>query len=347
MSNRVTLKQVAAQAGVSYQTVSKVLNGQAQVSKETEERIWEAARALGYHPNQIARSLRSQRSRLIGYSWEPTPRDQVNPILDRYLQSMAEAAETAGYHLLAFPHHSGVAWTDSYRDLINTNRVDGFVVSSVEFDDARIATLLERKFPFVAFGRSNPDWDFPYVDVDGGGGMRMVVEHLLELGHRRIAALAWPEASRVGQNRLEGYLAAFAATGIEAPAPDLILRGEGSYQFGYDSTSRLLELPVDERPTAIACLNDSMAIGSMNAAQEKGLRVSEQVAITGFDDLPMVQYLSPPLTSVRQPIWEIGQRVMSMLLGILHETPPEEPHVLLMPRLIVRKSSGKAVQPQN
>jgi DNA-binding LacI/PurR family transcriptional regulator len=215
MKNRATLKQVAARAGVSYQTVSKVLNNKIKVSKETDERIWESIRALGYRPNQIARNLRSQRSHLIGYSWEPAPPDQANPILDHFLQSMAHAAETAGYHLLAFPYHAGKElWIHSYQELIDTNRVDGFVLSSVEYNDPRIGLLRERRFPFVAFGRSNPEWDFPFVDVDGGVGIRLVMEHLLEQGHQRFAALAWPEASRVGQNRMEGFFQIIDQAGI-------------------------------------------------------------------------------------------------------------------------------------
>lgn len=338
MTNRITLKQVAAHAGVSYQTVSKVLNKQIQVSKDTEERIWESVRLLGYRPNLIARSLRSQRSNLIGYSWAPIPRDQVNPILDRFLQGLVEAAESAGYHMLAFPYRPGKQWIEVYRELIDTNRVDGFVLSSVEYEDPRLLFLQEREFPFVAFGRSKPQLDFPYVDIDGGAGMRMVGEHLLEQGHRRIAILAWPEASRVGQNRMEGVLAALTAAGLELN-PEWIARGEGNYQFGWQAATRWLELPPDRRPSAIMAFNDSMAIGAMNAAQERGLRVGVDLAITGFDDVPMAQYLSPPLTSVRQPVWEVGQRLIGMLHSILAGAPLEEKQVLLPPKLIVRRSS--------
>ena len=214
MPPRATLKEVAAKAGVSYQTVSKVLNKQAQVSKETEERILEAVRALGYHPNQIARNMRLQQSRMIGYSWAPARPGEVNPILDQFLQSMAQAAEIAGYHLLCFPHHFEQKTISTYRHLIDTHRVDGFVISSVEYNDPCVTFLQERNFPFVAFGRSNPELVFPYVDVDGAAGMHMVVEHLVSQGHRRIAALAWPTTSVVGQHRLDGYLTGLAAAGI-------------------------------------------------------------------------------------------------------------------------------------
>ena len=289
---RVTLKEVAVNAGVSYQTVSKVINKQIRVSKTTEDRVWDAVHALGYRPNHIGRSLRSQQTRMIGYSWESSPPDRVNPILDQFLQSMVQAGEGAGYHILAFPYRQGDEWVASYRELIDTNRVDGFVISSVEFNDPRILLLQEKNFPFVAFGRSNPDWDFPYVDIDGGEGMRLVVEHLLEKGHRRIFALAWPEGSRVGQNRMEGFSSALSQAGIE-PQADWIACGEGSYQFGVEAVTRWLDQPQKQRPTAIVALSDIMAIGAMHAAQGRGLQVGKDLAITGFDDAPMVQYLTP------------------------------------------------------
>ncbi len=340
MGNRVTLKEVSTRAGVSYQTVSKVLNHQVRVGRETEERIRKAAKELGYRPNLIARSLRSQRSHMIGYSWAPTQPDQANPILDHFLQSMVLEAESAGYHLLAFPFRPGAQWTESYRELIETNRVDGFIVSSVEYNDPRILFLLEQNFPFVAFGRSNQEIDFPYVDVDGAAGMGLVVEHLVSLGHTRIAVLNWPDSSRVGQNRMEGILTALAAAGLSLPA-EWIARGEGNYQFGYQATLPWLDLPLAKRPTAVIAFNDAMAIGAMHAVQSHGLCVGEDIAVTGFDDAPMAQYLTPSLTTVRQPVWQIGQQVTAMLLAILDGKTLENPHQLVPPRLIVRDSTSR------
>src|SRR5574339_472690 len=163
-TKKVTLKEVALRAGVSYQTVSKVLNRQAQVSRETEQRITDAVQELGYRPNQIARNMRVMRSYMIGYSWVPTTPNQVNHILDQFLSSMVLEAEAAGYHLLPFPFREGDAHVEDYRELINTGRVDGFVLSSVNYNDPRISFLIEQNFPLVAFGRANPELDFPYVD---------------------------------------------------------------------------------------------------------------------------------------------------------------------------------------
>lgn len=338
---RVTLKEVATSAGVSYQTVSKVINHQVQVSKETEERIWQAVQELGYRPNYTARSLRSKRSFTIGYSWPSTPPGHGNPILEQFLQSMFVAAEERGYYLLCFPYHPDPArLLATYSELIDTGRVDGFVLSSVEYNDPRILLLQESNFPFVAFGRSNPELDFPWLDVDGAAGIAMAVTHLLQLGHQRIGALAWPETSRVGNNRMEGYFSALQSAGV-IPDPAWIRRGEGRYAFGYSAALELLSLPKGRRPTALITLNDLMAIGAMQAVHDKGLKVGSQFAIAGFDDAPMVQYLNPPLTSVRQPIWEVGQRIIPMLLEYIERgQPPEPPCLLIDPQLIVRGSTG-------
>ncbi len=338
MSPKVTLKAVALRAGVSYQTVSKVLNGQLQVAPETRQRILEAVQALGYRPNQIARNMRVKRSFMIGYSWVQTSPNQVNHILDQFLTSMVREAEAAGYHLLPFPYREGQEQVADYRELIDTGRVDGFVLTSVNYNDPRIHFLMERGFPFVAFGRSNPELDFPWVDVDGADGTRQAVEYLFSRGHRRIAALAWPEDSRVGNERLQGYFQGLQSAGIEI-CPACLLRGEGTFDVGREMTLRLLDLPAQNRPTALIALNDTMAIGAMYAARERGLEVGRDLAIIGFDDAPMVQYLYPPLSSIRQPIAEAGRKCVEMLVTCLEGKPLTEKQVLLTPRLILRASA--------
>jgi DNA-binding LacI/PurR family transcriptional regulator len=344
MKQRITLKEVAAQAGVSYQTVSKVLNHKVQVSPETESKIWEAAQALGYQPNQLARSLRSQRSCLIGYSWSPVPPEFHNPIIDQFVQSMLNAVEGTGYNLLCFRQPPGTAPLEAYRELVDTHRVDAFVLSDVEFNDPRVIFLSGRHFPFVAFGRTDQEWDIPYVDVDGAFGVRQVVRHLIERGHRRVGVLTWPEGSRVGEDRMEGYFTALHDAGI-APQREWILRGDGVFSFGYDSAMHWLDLPPAIRPTAVVAFNDYMAIGVKQALEERGLQVGVDMAVTGFDDTPLVKYLTPPLTSVRQPIWEVGQRIVSMIVDLLEERPLIYRHLIMQPEIIIRESSATAYGP--
>lgn len=338
MPRRVTLKDVAAAAGVSYQTVSKVLNGKGTVAPETERRIWETVRRLGYKPNVTARSLRKRATHLIGYSWYPVPPDQTNPILDKFLSSAVRAAEQAGYHLLLFPTEPGQDPAESYGQLVETNRVDGFILGTTNYGDPRIEYLLSTGVPFVAFGRSGPDMHFPYVDVDGRAGLRQAVEHLIAQGHQRIALLAWPASSRQGTARRNGYLEAMQQAGLTVD-PAWTPEGEHSVEDGYRLTKALLALPADRRPTAVAAVSDLLAIGAMRAAQEVGLQVGPDFGVTGFDDTPGIQHLTPPLTSVRQPVWEAGQRIVEMLVALLQGQEPESQEVLLEPALIVRASS--------
>jgi DNA-binding LacI/PurR family transcriptional regulator len=335
---RISIKDVAVRAGVSYQTVSKILNGVAHFAPDTEERVWTAIRELQYKPHVYARNLRERRSRMIGYSWVPVQAGQVNHILDMFLGSMVAEAEAAGYHLLPFPYREGDELVAGYRQLIDAGKVDGFVLSSVNYHDARVRYLLERHFPFVPFGRAEPELDsLPYVEVDGAAGLRMATEHLLSRGRRRIAALAWPEESRVGNDRLRGYLEALQAAGL-APDSSLIARGEGTCEAAREVTSRWLDAPAGERPDGIVTLNDTMAIGALHAARERGVAVGQDLGIVGFDDVPMAHYLWPPLTSVRQPVAAVGRSCVEILVALLEGREPPERQVLLQPELIVRAS---------
>ncbi len=336
--SRVTLKDVAARAGVSYQTVSKVLNGNANVAAATEALIWQVVDELGYRPNATARNLRRQASLLIGYSWMPERDNRPNPILDRFLSITTDAAEAAGYHILLFPAQSGVDETENYRSLIATNRVDGFILTTTNYDDPRIRLLRELDFPFVAFGRSNPEWSFPFVDVDGRAGVRAATQHLLAQGHQRIALLAWPEGSRTGTARANGFFEAMSTAGV-AVASERVRRGESVFEAGYTATQALLALPESERPTAIVAVDDHLATGAMHAVQAAGLRVGPDVGITGFDDTPGVQYLNPPLTSVQQPLHEVGQQVVRLLIDAMQGHAPVQSEITLQPKLVVRASS--------
>ena len=345
---RITLKEVASRAKVSYQTVSKVINGQAQVSKETEERIWQVVKELGYRPNYTARSLRANRSFTIGYSWNPTPLGKPSPVLDQLLQSMLQAAAQFGYYLLSFPVETATCdQVCMYQELIYTGRVDGFILSAVEYEDPRIKFLLSHAFPFVAFGRSSAGLNFPYIDVDGGMGLRLATDHFLEQGHRKIAVLGWPETSRVGNNRIEGYFQALRDAGLK-PNLAWIARGEGTYEFGYQATDAWMTGLQQSRPTAIVALNDSMAIGAMHAIQAHGMEVGKEIGVSGFDSNPYVEYLTPPLTTVAQPAWEVGQQVIGRLAkGLNENTLPEPAGTLLSPSLIVRQSSQLQTVPEN
>ncbi len=334
---RVTLKDVAARAGVSYQTVSKVLNGRAAVSDETSERIWQAVRELNYRPNVSARNLRTRASNLIGYPWHYSDGDYFHPILDAFVHSIANAAEAEGFHILTFVA-GNLSDPAPYRDLYSRNQVGGFILADINRDDPRVQMLMEQKIPFTAFGRANEEWDHYWVDVDGRAGMRQVVAHLVEQGHQRIAMVTWPVGSRTGRARENGYREALAAAGLEA-APELLVRGLQAAGTGSRAFQQLWELPARRRPTAIACVSDLIALGALQAAANAGLTVGQDLAITGFDNVELTDYTRPPLTSVRQPITQVGEMAVTMLLAQILEREPPAKTMLLAPELIVRASS--------
>jgi DNA-binding LacI/PurR family transcriptional regulator len=336
--SQVTLKDVAARAGVSYQTVSKVLNGRGQVAPETHQRIWDAVRELNYRPNVSARNLRKRASNLIGYPLHYGGDEFVHPVLDAFLHSIANAAEAGGFHVLTFVS-AGPAEPAPYRDLFERNQVGGFILADVNRNDPRVEMLIEQKIPFTAFGRANEEWDYHWVDVDGRTGMREVVEHLLQMGHERIALITWPEGSRTGSARENGYREALERAGWEW-APDLLVRGANAARTGRDGFQQLWQLPAGRRPTAIACVSDLIALGVLHAATGAGLVVGRDLAITGFDDVTLTAYTQPPLTTVRQPIKAVGETAVAMVLDQILERERSQKGVLLPPQLIIRASSA-------
>ena len=310
-----TIREVAKDAGVSIATVSYVLNGSRRVADDTRQRVLDAAQRLGYRANIMARNLQASETRLLGYSWRPAPPDQFNPILDRFLQATAEAAARHGYRVLTFPTSTVEDEVALYEEMILVGQVDGFVLSNTNLEDRRIRSLMESGFPFVAFGRSDPAINFPWVDIDGTAGIRLATQHLIERGHRRIACLAWPESSLTGSYRLAGYLAALADAGLPADG-DWVVRGENTHGDAYAMTQRVLALPADRRPTAIVTMSDLMAMGVLNAVWDAGQRPGRDMAVTGFDDAPIARFLRPSLTTLRQPVGEVGERLVTMLVDL-------------------------------
>jgi len=331
-----TIKDVAREAGVSIATVSYVINNKdIPIRDDTRRLVWEAVERIGYTPNVTARNLKASQSRLIGYAWHDVPPDEVNAVLDRFTYFTAQAAEEAGYHILTFTHTQDNV-LDVYSELIRTRRVDAFVLAGTMIDDPRIEFLMAQGFPFATFGRSNPAWDFPWVDTDGLRGSYDAVGHLVRLGHRRIAMIAWPEASLAGEFRVRGYLQALRAAGIPF-RESYLWRGSHSEQTGRDALAYWSQMPFDERPTGVIAVSDLAAIGVLNEAEARGLG---DVSVVGFDDVPLSQYLRPSLTTLRQPIPEISRALIHMLQAILNGETPDPYQVALPPQLIIRASTG-------
>jgi len=361
---RVTLKDVAALAGVSYQTVSKVINNKAQVTEDTRRRVWSAVEELGYRPNVIARSLQGSLTRTIAFAIRPVSHRISDPFFNELLTSMVEAAGSQQYDMLASVTETGDQEMETYERLIKTGRVDGIVIDGTTRHDERLMYLSRDGFPFIAFGRSELDLNFPYVDVDNFAGMFEVVEHLVGLGHQRIAfiglpshslggdrppegqdttpvvgdVVALPQQSFCGHERRRAYQEALASHGM-ALDPTLLIIGHRRERGGYGAANHLLDL--SPPPTAIACGSDLVALGVMRAAQDQGMEVGRDLAVTGFDGIPLSAYTHPPLTTVEQPIKRIGELLISVLVRIIEgtELSDTERHVVLQPKLIMRQSS--------
>ncbi|MCA9872912.1 MAG: LacI family DNA-binding transcriptional regulator [Ardenticatenaceae bacterium] len=334
----VTLKDIAREVGVSVTTVSRGLAGYDDVAAETRERIQEVADQLGYHPNLTARRLQKQRTDTLGFIMPTFGPRFSDPFFSEFLAGIGNEAAGYGYDLLVSTHApDSDREREAYARAVRGGWVDGLIVVRTRENDERIETLCAHEFPFVAFGRTDCNCDFPYVDEDGAAGMRLIVQHFIDLGHRRIGFIAPPPGLMFGRYRLRSFLSTMAANNLETP-PDLVVEGDMTQRGGAEVVERLLNLA--ERPTAVIAGNDLMAIGALNRIQQRGLRVGQDLAVAGFDDIPLSAYTTPPLTTIHQPIYDIGRRTCAMLIEIINGRPPANPHILLTPELVVRESSG-------
>jgi LacI family transcriptional regulator len=336
----VTLKDIARETGKSVTTVSRALNDYGDVSAETRALVMRVADELGYTPNTLAQRLQKQRTDTIGLIIPTFGPRFSDPYFSEILAGIGNCAAYSGYDMLVSTHAPGEDELRAYRAAIKGRRVDGFILVRTRQKDARVEYLHEANFPFVAFGRVETEFDFPYVDEDGTHGMKLVVGHLAALGHKRIACIAPPLELMFARHRLQGLTDALLEAGIPKDSA-LIVFGDLTQRGGYEQANKLLDLP--SPPTAIAACNDLMAFGAMSAVQDRGLKVGGDIAITGFDDIPMAEYAHPPLTTVHQPIYKIGGMVCEMLIRLIQGEELNERYVLLKPELIVRQSSNKSI----
>jgi len=336
----VTLQDIADRLGVSVATVSRALAGYDDVAPATRQRVLQAAQEMGYRPNIIARMLQKQRTDTIGFIIPTHGPRFSDPYFSELLTGVGNKAAEQEFDLLVSTRAPGAEELKAYERMVMERRVDGLLVVRTRQQDQRIAYLIEQRFPFVAFGRSDLGADFPYLDVDGETGLRQLTQHLVGLGHRRIAYVSAPLDLMFASHRLEGYKEALVANSIPFDET-LIAVGELTERSGYAAGRDFLTQ--DERPTAIIACNDLMALGVISAAQGLGLTVGHDVAVAGFDDIPLAEHSHPPLTTMRQPIYEIGQRICEMVICLLQGETLEERHVILEPQLVVRKSCGAMI----
>lgn len=333
-----TLEEVAKLAGVSRSTVSRVINDSPHVHSDTRKKVWEAIRTSGYQPHAAARSLVTNRTRVISVIIpEAVNKLFSDPFFPLLLRGATDACNAQRYHLMLSLFTDPADRQEMYRRVLYSGLVDGVIVASSSLDDPLIRNLKEDRIPFISVGR-HPDQDASYIDVDNVGGARMATEHLIRLGHRRIATIAGPMDTVAGQDRLTGYRQALETRRI--PVPDeLIVEGDFAESSGHAAAKQLLPTS----PTAIFAASDMMAIGALKAAREAGLQIPQDMALVGFDDVPLASLIEPALTTVRQPIERLGSMAVEILLDILENggNGGSSTHRVVLPtELVVRASCG-------
>jgi LacI family transcriptional regulator len=321
---------------VSVATVSYVINaGPRPVSEATRARVLRAVRQLDYRPSEIARSLRLQRTRTIGLI---VP-DTANPFFAAVAKGVEDAGFAAGYSVLL--GHSGydVSRERSYAEVMISKQVDGVVFVQATTDAAAAQSLLQHRIPTVAVDREVVEVEIDCVVADNFGGSKAAAEHLVKLGHRRIACIVRSAALSNTRERLRGYQAALAEAALEPSASYLKLGGAG-----YDEGRRAMEqlLGLDPRPTAVLAFPDIVAVGAIRAILDAGLRVPGDVSVVGFDDIPPSGFMHPALTTVAMPKWEMGQRAAEVLLARIAGAEPSATaqRIVLPTVLVVRESTG-------
>ncbi len=327
----VSIKDVARVAGVSYSTVSRALNDSPRVSGETKERIQQIAAEMGYLPSAVARSLVTQRTNMIGVV--------VTTITDLFFAELVHAIEET-----ALAHHYGVILTNSRglpeRELqaiqsLRRRRVDGIILVSGCSAETDVCTERGMDVPLVVINNIHENHAGHSVEVDNKGGGLAATEHLLGLGHRRVAHIAGPAEEWDGVERLNGYVRALERHGIPVDA-SLIASGGNRPVHGIDAMQQLLSLV--DRPTAVFCYSDAIAMGAMRSARASGLRVPEDLSVVGFDDIDLAPFFEPPLTTVAQPIQAMGEKAVEMILALREGEPVED--CVLPSQLVIRESTA-------
>lgn len=334
-----TLRDIARQAGVSHTTVALALDPErsSRVSQATRKRVAEIARRLDYRPNHIARSLATRQTKTIGL----VVTTLLNPFYAEIAQDIMERAQELGYGVAL---SSGASLQEERRAVEGfLNRgVDGLIVCSAQLADPVVDDLLEQGRPFVLamrnVDRSPGGRAVNHVGLDNQGGAFMAMEHLLSLGHHRIGLIAGPREVSTGRDRQLGAMAALEKWGLKLD-PELMAEGDFSRASGQELAVRLLDLPA--RPTAIFAMNDEMALGVLEAVQERGMSVPQDLALVGFDDIFMAGLKGIDLTTISQKKAVMGKMAVDRLIGLLqgHEAGTAQT-VFMEPILVKRKSCG-------
>ncbi|MCL5995794.1 MAG: LacI family transcriptional regulator [Chloroflexi bacterium] len=329
------MKSVAARAGVSVQTVSAVINNKPGITAKTRQRVMLAVQQLGYRPYSVARSLRTRRTRTIAL----VVSDIANPSFSTMASAAEDNAHSSGYSVVVYNTHDDITREANYMHTAIERWVDGVLFVSAEDQMTSLHTLRAAGIPSVAIDRIPENYTGASVTLDNVKAGCIAAEHLLSLGHRRIAHISGPLKLRLARERLGGFREAIACQGLD---PDMYPPGQGNWECmaGFLAMQQLLAQTPP--PTALFAANDRMAIGAMQAAYQAGLRVPQDISIVGLDDIEVAAFQIPPLTTVRQSFAELATRGVQLLLDLLagKEVSDWEKHVVIEPTLIQRQSTA-------
>jgi LacI family transcriptional regulator len=337
-ARNASVKDVAAAAGVSLGTVSNVLNRPDRVSPDTRERVLRAMAELGFVRNESARQLRAGSSRTLAY----VMLDASNPFFTDVAQGIDTAAEAVGLSLVLCNSRNLAEREQSHLALLEQQRVQGILVTPVDPDSPSLDEVARRGTPVVVVDRTRADQSFCSVAVDDVLGGRRAVEHLIDRGHTRVAFIGGPTTLGQVRDRWQGAQDAWAAAGLPADGLVEVTTTGLTVAEGREAGQRLAGMPAKRRPTAAFCANDLTALGLLQQATSSGLRVPDELAIVGYDDIDFAGAAAVPLTSVRQPRQELGRTAAELVLD--EATNPEHTHrqVLFTPELVARASTARS-----
>jgi LacI family transcriptional regulator len=325
----VTLKDIAEAVGKSVAAVSRALNNHHDISEETREYIKRVARQMGYSPTDT-----------LGFILPTSSPRDFDPYFSEVLAGLTNEATKQGFDLLVSTCVPGPEEHWAYLRLINGRRVDGVIVARPRWRDDRIELLLEKQFPFIVVGTTNAQGEFLTISEDAAEGARLMVEHLVEQGHKQIALVNAPLNLFFSSDFLAGFRKAMLKTGREIEE-EFLETSDFTQKDGYRVAQKLLSKA--ETPTAIVTADDIVALGVMAAIRDQGLEVGSDIVVTGYGDILLSEHSQPPLTTVHRPAYVLGQKACRMLTARLRGESIENKKVVLEPSLVIRQSSDLAL----